>query len=226
MAIDIDICYCAAGNRRFAEIAINNGFLYGAQMPRTAYFPPWFCDNDWKRPERDRYMAALAQHRPYMASVLDLERHEQLDEVLSWSEEAARFVEVIMIIPKVFGIIESLPRTIAGKSVRLGYSVPTRFGGTELPLWEFGGWPVHLLGGQPQIQMDLARYMDVRSVDGNYAQKMAIEYGQFWSNRGVKNSANKFWPKLNEAGLGTDNADRPYIAFELSCQNIMKAWKN
>lgn len=221
-----ELIYCGNGNRRFAEIAINTGFTYGAQLPGTIYFCPDFIDQNWKKPERQKYMDAIRKYQPRICSVLDLEQKEQLDEVLSWAEEVAGFVRTIIIVPKAFGIIESLPRTIAGKSVRLGYSVPTRFGGTELPLWEFSGWPVHLLGGQPQIQMDLARYMDVRSVDGNYAQKMAIEYGQFWSNRGVKNSANKFWPKLNEAGLGTDNADRPYIAFELSCQNIMKAWKN
>lgn len=221
----IELVYCAAGNARFAQIAIDHGFLYGAQVPATVYFKPWFCDQSWKQPNRMAYMAALAHHRPHLASVLDLEHANQLDEILSWAEETAQYTEVVMIIPKVFGIIDQLPRTIAGKSVRLGYSVPTRFGGTELPPWEFAGWPVHLLGGQPQTQLHLCNYLNVVSADGNYAQKMAIEYGQFWSDRGVKGSANRYWPKLTEAGLATD-VDMPYVAFELSCKNIMKAWKN
>lgn len=225
MAHEIELVYCAAGNRRFAEIAINSGFLYGSQMPRTVYFPPWFCDQNWKKPHRQNYMNALAKHKPYMASVLDLEHEAQLNEVLGWAEDAAQYVEIVMIIPKVFGIIERIPRAIAGKSIRLGYSVPTRFGGTELPLWEFTGWPVHLLGGQPQIQIKLAHYMDVRSVDGNYAQKMAIEYGQFWSNRGIRGSANRYWPKLSDAGIQIDK-DVPYVAFERSCRNIINAWRN
>lgn len=220
----MEIIYCANGNRRFAEIAISHGFLYGAQMPGTVYFPPMFCDQDWKKPDRTKYMACLAQHRPYMASVLDLERPDQLDEVLEWSEDAAQWVDVVMIIPKFFGAIELLPRVIAGKTVRLGYSVPTKFGGTEVPVWEFAGWPVHLLGGQPQRQMELCHYLNVVSVDGNYAHKMAIEYGQFWAPGNARYAVNRYWPKLSEAG---DNVrdDMPYIAFERSCQNIMTAWR-
>lgn len=219
----VDVIYCASGNARFAQIAIDHGFKYGAQVPATVYYPPYFCDQSWKAPNRLAYMAALNKHRPHLASVLDLERYDQLDEVLSWSEEAAQYAEIVMIIPKAFGIIECLPRTIAGKTIRLGYSVPTRFGGTELPVWEFAGWPVHLLGGQPQVQLGLCNYLNVVSADGNYAQRMAIEYGQFWSDRGIRGSANRYWPKLTEAGLATD-VDVPYVAFELSCKNIMAAW--
>ena len=149
----MELIYCANGNRRFAEIAINHGFLYGAQMPGTVYFSPYFCDQDWKRPNRSVYMAKLAEHRPHIASVLDLERPAQLDEVLGWAEDAAQWVEVIMIIPKFFGAIGLLPRIIAGKSVRLGYSVPTRFGGTEVPVREHRGCPVQILGGQTNQQM-------------------------------------------------------------------------
>ena len=49
--------------------------------------------------------------------------------------------------PYAFGGIARVPEQIGGKAVRLGYSVPTKFGGTEVPLWEFGQRPVHLLGG-------------------------------------------------------------------------------
>jgi hypothetical protein len=167
----MELIYCADGNRRFAQIAIDHGYLYGAQLPKTVYFPPFFADQCWKKPNRAAYMAALAQHRPHMASVLDLERADQLDEVLSWAEEAAQYVQCVMLIPKVFGIIPRLPRRIGGADVRLGYSVPTKFGGTELPVWEFAGWPVHLLGGSPNAQMELAHYMAVESADGNMAME-------------------------------------------------------
>jgi hypothetical protein len=223
MAPGIELIYCANGNRRFAEIAIGHGFLYGAQMPGTVYFPPVFCDQDWKRPNRQIYMAKLAEHRPYIASVLDLERPAQLAEVLGWAEDAAQWVEVIMIIPKFFGAIDLLPRVVAGKTVRLGYSVPTKFGGTEVPVWEFAGWPVHLLGGSPQRQMGMCSYLNVVSADGNYAQKMAIQYGQFWTPGDARYAANRYWPKLSEAG-NLVNDDMPYVAFERSCKNIMTAW--
>lgn len=219
----MELIYCSSGNKRFAEIAINHGFLYGAQMPGTVYFPPYFCDQNWKKPNRAVYMAKLAEHRPHLASVLDLERPVQLDEVLGWAEDAAQWVEVVMIIPKFFGAIELLPRTIAGKPIRLGYSVPTRFGGTEVPTWEFAGWPVHLLGGQPHKQAELSHYLNVVSADGNYAQKMAVEYGQFWAPGNARYAANRYWPKLSEAGDRCDE-DMPYVAFERSCKNIMSAF--
>ena len=210
------LVYCADGNRRFAEIAINAGYRYGAQMPRTVYFDPWFCDQDWRKPNRKRYMAALAKHRPHMASVLDLEQESQLDEVLSWSEDATQWVDVVMIIPKIFSIIEKLPRSIGSKQVRLGFSVPTKFAGTSVPCWEFGGWPVHLLGGSPHKQMELAHYMNVHSADGNYANLMATKYNKFWHN--------SKWHELAKHGGHVDH-DAPYVAFERSCKNIMEAWR-
>lgn len=224
MAHRIELIYCANGNRRFAEIAIGHGFLYGAQMPGTVYFPPMFCDQDWKKPDRQKYMACLAEHRPHMTSVLDLEQPSQFGEVLGWAEDAAAYVDVVMIIPKFFGAIELLPRSIAGKVVRLGYSVPTKFGGTEVPVWEFAGWPVHLLGGSPQAQMQMCNYLNVVSADGNYAQKMAIQYGQFWTPGNARYAVNRYWPKLEECGDKVA-ADMPYIAFERSCKNIMAAWR-
>lgn len=220
----MEIIYCANGNARFAQIAIDHGWLYGAQMPGTVYFAPFFCDQDWKHPNRERYMSALARHRPHVASVLDWERAEQLPEVLAWAEDAAQYVDVIMLIPKVAGGVSRLPRSIGGRRVRLGYSVPSKFGGTELPIWEFVGWPVHLLGGQPQRQMAIAKYLDVVSVDGNYAQKMAIKFGQFWTNGNAHYARNRYWPKLVEANAYIDR-DMPYEAFRRSCQNIMAAWK-
>lgn len=223
-----EIIYCADGNRRFAEIAIEHGYLYGAQLPNTVYFQPWFADQNWRKPDRERYIAALKQHKPHMASVLDLENENQLPDVLGWAEEAAQWVQVVMIIPKVFGIIPQIPRRIGGADVRLGYSVPTKFAGTEVPIWEFYGWPVHLLGGSPQAQMQLVRYLNVASADGNYAQKMAIKYCQFWEPGTARYASNRWWPTLQEANGGEKwndgGIDAPYEAFRRSCENIMAAW--
>lgn len=223
----IELVYCAGGNRRYAEIAIVAGFRYGAQLPDTVYFPPWFADQNWKKPNRRRYMAALAQHRPHMASVLDWERSEQLPEVLDWAEEAAQFVNVVMIIPKVIGEISRIPRRVGSADVRLGYSVPTKFSGTELPPWEFAGWPVHLLGGSPHAQMRLAHYMDVHSADGNMTNRLA-SYCMFWVPGTAHYASNRWWPTMREANDGTrlETGDLPYVAFRRSCENIVTAWKN
>ena len=211
------LIYCADGNARFAEIAVNAGFLYGAQLPpRGLPFLPYFADQNWKNPNRERYMAELAKYQPHIASVLDWECQEQLPEVLAWAEDAAQFVEVVMIIPKVLGGITQLPRQIGGKPVRLGYSVPTKFGGTAVPYSEFYGWPVHLLGGNPHRQRRLSAFMDVVSLDGNYAQMMAVRYNEFWYK--------SQWHELSDHGGKIEN-DAPYVAFERSCHNIMAMWQ-
>jgi hypothetical protein len=216
-----DLIFCAGKNPTFAEIAISAGFRYGAQLPCTTYGPVYFADQNWKNPNRDAYMTALSKHRPTMASVMDWEQPEQLEDVLSWAKSAALFVDVVMIIPKVSGKISSLPRRIEGKEIRLGYSVPTGHGGTMLHVAEFTDWPVHLLGGSPGAQMKLARYMDVKSADGNMAMKMANR-GLFW--KPGKHMFSNAWVSLKETDGQRWNGDGNYEAFRRSCVNIMAAW--
>jgi hypothetical protein len=224
------LIYCASKNRRFDDIAVAAGFKIGAQVPCTVYHDLYFCDQNWKAPDRERYMVALEEHKPTMASVIDWERAEQLSDVLSWAEEAAQYVkEWVMIIPKVASWenpIGRLPRRIGGKSVVLGYSVPTSHGGTDVPLYQFSGWPIHLLGGSPHAQMWYARRFrpiaDVVSVDGNMTNKLATRRGQFWENGTAHYARDRYWPKLSEAGW--TGKDAPLEAFRRSCENIAGAW--
>ena len=220
-----DLIYCASGNERFAKIAMAHGFLYGAQLPATVNIPLYFADQDWRAPDREKYMRDLERYRPHMATVLDWERHEQLMEVLEWAEEAAQYIDTVIIIPKVQMGIELLPRKIGGKEVRLGYSVPTKYAGSPVNYHEFLGWPVHLLGGSPHAQMGLTRYLNVVSADGNYINKMATRYCRFWTDGNAHYAKNRWFPTLAEAGMRQEH-DAPYVAFEKSCENIMRAWSN
>lgn len=216
------LIYCAGKNERFERIAFDAGFELGAQLPNTVYHPIFFADQDWRNPDRAAYMAALAEHRPHMATVLDWERDGQLDEVLGWAEDAAQYVARVLIVPKVIGGIVRLPRRIGGAVVVLAYSVPTRFAGTCVPAWEFYGWPVHLLGGSPHKQMEIARYLDVRSVDGNMANKMAHRC-LFWRReKGPKGH----WLNLRDVGDGDWVQDANHEAFRRSCRNIYAAWRD
>lgn len=215
-----ELIYCAGKNPRFEAVAFVAGFGIGVQLPNTVYHPIVFADQDWEHPNRAAYMSALAKHRPRMATVLDLERDDQRDEVLGWAEEAAQYVARVLIIPKVSGIIEAIPRRIGGADVVLGYSVPTRHGGTYVPVWEFSGWPVHLLGGSPHRQMELARYMDVVSTDGNMALQQSGSC-RFWSARKGRSG---HWVQLRDIGIDLP-IDNNLEAFRLSCENIMEAWK-
>lgn len=231
----IDLIYCSGGNRRFAEIAQNAGFLLGSQLPQTVYAPIYFADQDWKKPNRDRYLQYLRQHKPHMATVLDWEKPEQLPEVLAWCEDVAAIVDVVMIIPKVLGGIKRLPTSVGGKPIRLAFSYPTGFGAATWDILpEMIGWPhgIHILGGQPHDQMAIATgrirrkhhkitrqadlfasALDVRSVDGNYFQLKATKFCEHWDN-------GRWVPDGGRTAI-----DAPYVAFERSCRNIKTAWE-
>ena len=224
------LIYCGGGSPRLVRIALDAGFRYGVRLPDTVYGPLYFADQDWKRPNRAAYMAALALHRPVMATVIDWERDEQLPDVLDWAEEAGQHVERVLIVPKVTGGIPRLPRRVGGKDVVLAYSVPTRYGGTQLGAWEFVGWPVHLLGGSPHAQMKIWAHLrcvaDVVTADGNMMQKMATRWCQYWMPGNARAASNRWWPTLIEADGTRWPEDGPYEAFRRSCVNIVAAWQS
>lgn len=93
---ELDVIYCAAGNKDAHEIARAEGWLLGAQLSARAGSIPspcYFTDQNWKRPNRSYYMRKLAEVKPQWATVLDLERPEQLAEVLDWAAEAEQHVQ-------------------------------------------------------------------------------------------------------------------------------------
>lgn len=213
------LIYCADGNPAFARVAVECGWLYGARLPATVYERVYFADQDWRTPDRGKYMAALAEHRPEVATVLDWERPEQGDEVLAWAEEAARHVRTVVVIPKVPGTVPDIPGRVGGAEVVLGYSVPTAYGATPVPLWEFGRRPVHLLGGSPQRQLELAGYLNVVSADGNMAHQQAHRC-RFWSRARTRKGR---WVQLRDAG-DVREVGANLEAFRRSMLAIRDAW--
>jgi len=224
-----NIIYCGGGNRRFAEIAIENGFLYGARIPRDKpHYPIYFADQDWKNPNRRQYMAQLRKYRPKIATVLDLQSLDQLREVLNWAEEASQFCDYVVIIPKIPFVVRRLPKKINNKEVILGYSVPTKYGATSVNPEEFAKWPVHLLGGSPHRQMSIwdimSKYSHIFSVDGNFIQMIALRYNKFWTNGDATYAENRWLPRLDEADGRKWSKDAPYEAFRRSCINVISSW--
>jgi len=222
------LIYCAGRNKKLSSIAREAGFLLGARLPGKSYFPIYFADQDWKNPDREKYMAGLKECRPVMATVLDLEHEDQFTEVMDWAEEAAQYVDRIVIIPKI--PFNNIPTGVNGKQVVLGYSVPSRYGKTTLPLSVFAGWPVHLLGGSPHLQIkywtDFQGIADVVSLDGNMMNLMATRRCQFWVPGTAKGARNRYWPTLDEAD-GYRWGKGAYIeAFRRSCENIQAEWRD
>ncbi len=217
-----ELIFCADGNPAASALAVAIGYRYGARLPATVYQPVWFADQEWKRPNRVKYMNSLSIHRPEMATVLDWEHDDQFHEVISWAEEAAAHANQVVIIPKIPGTIPRIPHKIGGARVVIGYSVPTRYGSTSIPLWELSGRPVHLLGGSPQKQIEIWRYLSVNSnvvsADGNMSLKMANTRCCYW----VRHSLSPWghWQPISREV----ETDAPIECLKRSLVNIFDTW--
>lgn len=221
MAKDVKVIYSGGGNRIATKITESMGILHGAQLPDIIYADKlFFADQNWNSPNREIYMQELEKHRPHMATVLDLEREDQFDEVMDWAKEASKFVEQIIIIPKYLGAAKRIPGTINGKKVILGYSVPTGFGNTGVPFSEFGDREVHLLGGQPHFQVMLLDKLNVISLDNNYIMLKGLTYNCYWSY-----NTSRVWVQLKDAGIDLDKNSN-YLAFMISWHNFIQAVYN
>ena len=221
-----DLIYCDFRNKGLSQIAIDAGFKLGVQLPNgwracNAGLPVYFADQDWKNPDRTVYMGHVARLRPHVATVIDWEREEQFAEVMDWAEAVTQYAERVIIIPKVAGQLHRIPDRINGKEVVLGYSVPTKFGGTPVPIWEFGQRPVHLLGGSPHKQMRLTYYMNVVSADGNMICKIANTLTKYWIPPWTHVDGVRGWVLVEAAFTG----NRRIEAFSRSCHNVYEAWK-
>lgn len=154
------------------------------RAPRLA-----FMDNDWHDYDHAQHLRAVQAMEPVMATVRDICTTEQckewnvpfysISETLDMAHDIAPYVDDIIIIPK-YHCLDEIPRTIGDARVVLGYSVETSYGGTPVPITEFAGWPIHLLGGSWDKQRAYLNLMgtDVVSLDNNHILKIA-EFGQF-----------------------------------------------
>lgn len=221
MASVPDLIYCSNGNYTLQRIALDFGFKFGLKLPyrRILDEPLYFADQDWKNPDRKKYMDSISIYKPKSATVLDLEHRNQLAEVLSWAEEISCYVETVIIIPKCTGVISKLPKEIKGKPVRLGFSVPTKYGSTSLNPSAFRRWEVHLLGGAPEKQLSYRGEMNIVSVDCNYHSMKANKFGEYWTG---KIGDVRWWRKLHGDYTPKERSRR---AFEMSCKHIMDYWR-
>lgn len=207
------LIYCADGNKRYATMAQQHGWLYGSQIVgKTFYYNPVFVDQNWKNPQPDLYFKAIRRLKPYSATVIDIENNTTYKEALRWAEIIAPYVNDIIFIPKV-DIIADLPRVVKQTPTRLGYSVPTKYAGTDVPFDAFidAHIGIHLLGGSPTAQFKLWQYAgkSVTSLDNNYIHKTGT-WGVYWGRY------TPIWRKDIKF-----NGDMPYHIFR---HNLVNMW--
>lgn len=124
-----------------------------------------FLDIDWKRYDFDRHLLAARRSKPLITVARDLISWRDIDLVLREAENLAQFASHVVIVPKHPRLGRLLDTAIPPQYI-LGYSVPTRYGGTRIAVKWFRR-PVHLLGGRPDTQRTLADQMPVVSMDCN-----------------------------------------------------------
>jgi hypothetical protein len=135
-----------------------------------------FLDIHWKKYSFDQHLKAAEKTRPYLTVARDIECSSQLSSILDEAHQLSSFAKHVIIVPKDVRLADRLSE-IPDRFV-LGYSVPTRYGGTAIPAEAFGR-PTHLLGGRPDIQRRLAEQIPVVSIDCNRFT-LDARYGDFF----------------------------------------------
>lgn len=215
----MDLIYCAGANERLMQIALDAGYLLGVRSDRLAYdFPISFMDIEYKQPNFMAHLEMVKKYRPKYAIVPDLSEDEvneaDIARAVKQADQLASYCEIPLIVPKLSGQICFIPARYA-----LAYSVPTTYGGAKYGIWKLQGRRVHLLGGSPHEQMKLRRYLPdcVQSVDGNMAQKMAVQFAKYWR-------APHKWVEHPLRGQGIEDV---YLdCWRRSCQNIYHYWED
>ena len=160
-----------AHGRRVISLALARGWSPGARYTnlRDVRHVPFahvgFLDIDWKNYCFESHLAATAKARPFVTVARDIECMSQVDRVLGEANELQKHATRVIIVPK-DRRLEGRMHNLIPNEFLLGYSVPTRYGGTSISPEAFE-WSVHLLGGRPDTQRRLADLMPVVSIDCN-----------------------------------------------------------
>lgn len=156
-------------SRRAVSIAVRFGWLPGARYTNLrdvrVFDRLGFLDIDWTSYNFGRHLSAAKATRPMMTVARDVERASDLNRIVDQARELSLYADFVVIVPKARKFRAGFEHLIPPQFI-LGYSVPSRYGGTTLSP-ELFTRPVHLLGGRPDVQRQLADRMNVVSVDGN-----------------------------------------------------------
>ena len=151
------------------KIAVAHGWLPGARYTNLRDVRKFsrlgFLDIDWKHYDFNRHLEAASITRPIMTVARDIEDKTALRRTIDQAYRLLEHAKYVVVVPKDQALESRLAKAIPCDFV-LGYSVPTRYGGTRLSPHAFTR-PVHLLGGRPDVQRRLAEIMPVFSIDVN-----------------------------------------------------------
>jgi hypothetical protein len=209
---EMDIIYCAGGGRILAEIAQEEGFMYGSRSDDVRTDPRCngIIDINWRNYQWQSHLAAVQAHQPRYAVATDIVNRASFAVVMKLATELERCCERVIIVPKQKGLVSKIPRKYV-----IGISIPTSYSGFIPQCEELSGRDVHLLGGSPKQQQHYWKQyqgldINVTSLDINCHNKVS--------------SFGKYWDGSKWVHEGIHVIDK-YEAFRKSCQGIMAMWK-
>jgi hypothetical protein len=158
-----------AHSHRVLRIARTFGWLPGARYTNLRDLRRCervgFIDIEWANYSFRRHLDAVRATRPLLTVAMDVTNPRRLPAILDQALELGLYCDRVVVVPKHLSMANQLDWIIPNQFI-LGYSVPTRYGGTTIPTNCFRR-PVHLLGGRPDVQRRLAEAMPVVSIDCN-----------------------------------------------------------
>ena len=154
-------------SKKTLDIATKHGWAVGARYTNLREISTFeniiFIDIEWKNYCFEKHLDAVKKIHPKMTVARDIENIDDLTAILAEAEILEKHCDFVIIVPKDIKLIDKL-ELIPEKYI-LGYSVPSKYGKTEIPPEKFKNRKVHLLGGRPDVQRQLANVMNVISID-------------------------------------------------------------
>jgi len=160
-----------AHSQKVLELAIRHGWRPGARytnlrdIKNISFRGVGFLDIDWKNYSFEKHLRAAEIAMPFITVAEDVINREDPQRILRQADLLKKYANNVIIVPKDIRLSDEINTEIPDHFI-LGYSVPTRYGGTRIDPRRFER-PVHLLGGRPDAQRKLADLMPVCSIDCN-----------------------------------------------------------
>ncbi len=193
-----------AHSQKVIKLSESYGWLPGAKYTNLRdlkgidFEAKGFMDVDWKKYNFSRHLAAVQEKKPFITMARDVESIYELDSILNEADALSRYSTHVAIIPKDTRLNNRLHELIP-KQFILAYSVPTRYGGTDVSIESFDR-KVHLLGGRPDVQRKLADKLDVMSFDCNRFT-LDAKYGYYFNGERFVKDLNGTYEKCLEKSL-------------------------
>jgi hypothetical protein len=174
--------------RKGLDLALKYGWFAGARYTNLRTIRGieriGLIDIDWKNYDFDKHLLAVRLHRPHLTVAMDILSKRSLPIILKQASVLKKWADKVIIVPKDLKLGRNFTRQIP-KEFILGYSVPSSYGGTTIPLDWFEDREVHLLGGRPDTQFELATKLNVHSLDSN---RIAVDarYGRYFDGSKFK----------------------------------------